>query len=301
MSVVKKRDAAIKAIKRHLNSSKDESIDFNKERIQVYQELLEHSWTEFKTAQEQVESTCGDATLELQENERIQAETFYIEAASIFKRKLAEIDQVDPPVSRPQPVMPKLKLPAFDLPRFSGDPTTWATFYDSFTTIVHNNNTLTGSQKLHYLRCALTDEPLQLISNFKLQDSNFIEAWEVLKARYNVKRIIKDHLLAAIFAVPKADSDTASAIKKVFDPIMQHVRALKQFCTTVQHWDDWLIHVIVHRLAYETRRQWELSLQDDSIPKLSDLQTFLEARCRSLEVLHSTQDSKERQRASKNV
>lgn len=72
---------------------------------------------------------------------------------------------------------------------------------------------------------------------------------------------------------------------------MQHTRALKALGRPVEFWDDWLVHQIVGKLAFETRKQWELSLEDDDPPSFEQLKTFLETRCRSLSVLSTSTDT----------
>lgn len=53
----------------------------------------------------------------------------------------------------------------------------------------------------------------------------------------------------------------------------------------MEFWDDWLVHITVSKLAYETRKQWELSLVRDVLPTFEELVEFLETRARSLEMV----------------
>ena len=43
-------------------------------------------------------------------------------------------------------------LPKLTIPTFNGDPLSWQSFWDCFVAVVHSNHTLTGVQKLSYLR-----------------------------------------------------------------------------------------------------------------------------------------------------
>ena len=47
------------------------------------------------------------------------------------------------------------RLPKLTLPTFGGDPFQFQTFWDSFAAAVHNDNSLTGVRKFHYLRAQL--------------------------------------------------------------------------------------------------------------------------------------------------
>ncbi|XP_067638483.1 uncharacterized protein SrpRalpha isoform X1 [Eurosta solidaginis] len=64
-----------------------------------------------------------------------------------------------------------------------------------------------------------------------------------------------------------------------------HVGALSALKRPVEFWDDWLVHLTVLKLAYETRKQWELSLVADDVPSFTSLRDFLETRARSLEMV----------------
>ncbi|XP_036342979.1 uncharacterized protein LOC118752235 [Rhagoletis pomonella] len=98
-------------------------------------------------------------------------------------------------------------------------------------------------------------------------------------------RVIVEAPLRVIADVRKASGDTADAIKGVLDAIQQHIRELKALGRPVDFWDDWLVHNTVNKLAFETRKQWELSLISDEPPTFEQLTKFLEIRCRSLAMI----------------
>ena len=47
------------------------------------------------------------------------------------------------------------KLPKLSLTKFTGNPTDWQSFYDSYTAAVHNNDTLSKVDKFNYLKALL--------------------------------------------------------------------------------------------------------------------------------------------------
>jgi hypothetical protein len=51
-----------------------------------------------------------------------------------------------------------VKLPALNLPQFSGSYTEWLPFYDTFNSLINNNANLTNCQKFHYLKSCLKGE-----------------------------------------------------------------------------------------------------------------------------------------------
>ncbi|XP_036347063.1 uncharacterized protein LOC118756404, partial [Rhagoletis pomonella] len=285
-SSVKTRDSALNAIKRYMTKSKDEAFLMDVDTVSSYLQLLNEQWVRFTAAQDDVETSCGSDNVEVQENARIQGETWYAEALANFKRvQKCRAEPPTQPAATSASVSAAIRLPKMDLPTFSGDSTDWVAFYDAFCSLVDTNTALSDGQKLHYLRSCLKGDALSIISGFKICDANYTEAWDLLKSRYKVMRVIVEAHLRAIADVRKASGDTADAIKGVLDAIQQHIRELKALGRPVDFWDDWLVHNTVNKLAFETRKQWELSLISDEPPTFEQLTMFLEIRCRSLAMI----------------
>ncbi|XP_054729181.1 uncharacterized protein LOC129238173 [Anastrepha obliqua] len=286
----KTRDSALNAIKRYMAKSIDEAFTMDAENIASYLQLLSEQWVRFNVAQDAVEITCGADVIEIEENVRIQAETWYSTASANFSRvKNCRTNSQDS--STKASVSTVIRLPKMELPTFSGDSTEWIGFFDAFSSLVDNNSALTDGQKLHYLRSCLKGDALKIISGFKICDANYVEAWGLLTSRYKVIRVIVESHLRALAEIKRATHDNADAIKGVIDAFQQHIRELKALGRPIEFWDDWLVHEVVSKLAFETRKQWELSLVSDDPPSFEQLITFLEIRCRSLSMFSSSTTS----------
>ncbi|XP_053954492.1 uncharacterized protein LOC128860779 [Anastrepha ludens] len=283
---VKTRDSALNAIKRYMTKSNDEAFVLDLENVESYLQLLNEQWVRFKTAQDEVELSCGADNIDVEQTARIQAETWYVTALSQFRRVQKCRTESVANSTNPHPtVSAAIKLPKMELPSFAGNSTEWIAFYDAFVTLVDSNSSLSGGQKLHYLRSCLKGDALSIISGFQICDANYTEAWNLLKSRYKVMRVIVEAHFRAIAEIRKSTSDTADSIKNVLNAFQQHIRELKALGRPVDFWDDWLVHETVTRLSYETRKQWELSLTSDDPPTFEDLSSFLEIRCRSLSMI----------------
>ena len=75
------------------------------------------------------------------------------------------------------------QLPKLDLPRYSGDPLGWQTFWDSFKAAVHSNSNLTGVEKFNYLCAQLDGEASRTVSGLTLTDANYDQSVSLLKSR----------------------------------------------------------------------------------------------------------------------
>jgi len=83
-----------------------------------------------------------------------------------------------------------LKLPAINLPIFSGQYDRWISFSDMLRAMIHENDSLPEIQKFHYLKSSLSGEAERLVSNLPMTANNYKIAWKLLVERYENKRLI---------------------------------------------------------------------------------------------------------------
>ena len=65
------------------------------------------------------------------------------------------------------------RLPKLNLPHFSGNRMHWQPFWDSLEAAVDTNRSLTGVQKLSYLRTQLQGEARHVIAGFPLTSTSY--------------------------------------------------------------------------------------------------------------------------------
>lgn len=176
-----------------------------------------------------------------------------------------------------------VKLPRIEIPKFSGNYQAWTTFYDLFSSMVHNAAHRNNVQKMHYLRSCISGEAEHLIRSYKVTEVNYDSAWNALKARYNNKRLIINSHLAAIIAMPASNEESPGMLRRQLDTIAEAVRALSALDMPTQHWDVLLVFILSDKVDADTKRAWEMSLANDELPTFDQLCSFLERRCRSLE------------------
>ncbi|XP_014299062.1 uncharacterized protein LOC106693941 [Microplitis demolitor] len=74
----------------------------------------------------------------------------------------------------------KSNLPQIKLPTFQGSYDEWDSFKDLFTSLVINEDSLTGSQKMHYLKTQVKGKAAALLANLQVTDDAFQPAWNLL-------------------------------------------------------------------------------------------------------------------------
>ncbi|CAH2083814.1 unnamed protein product [Euphydryas editha] len=177
----------------------------------------------------------------------------------------------------------EIKLPIIKIPTFNGKYEEWQTFYDLFCSLIHNNETLSPVQKLHYLKSNLSGEPEAMLRNFSITDANYEEAWCQLVKRYNNKRF---NILKILFTQKTITMESASHIKQLLDTTVTCLKALTNMGIDTSSWDIIINYLVISKLDSESMRQWEQHISVKSeLPTWSELQLYLESRFRSLEMI----------------
>ena len=76
------------------------------------------------------------------------------------------------------------RLPKLNMPFYAGDPLLWQSLWDCFDEAINSNPTLTGVQKLTYLRAQLQGDAAGVIAGFPLTDANYSHSIALLQNRF---------------------------------------------------------------------------------------------------------------------
>jgi len=92
-----------------------------------------------------------------------------------------------------------------------------------------------------------------------------------------------------ICGLPAIKKSDASSLRQLINHVSSHMNALQALSVDVPIQDLMLNHLLLSFLDAETQREWELiTASREDIPSTSGLITFLESRCRALELLQNT-------------
>ena len=99
-------------------------------------------------------------------------------------------------------IMGKNDLPTITVPKFTGDILDWSSFWASFKSTIEDRKELSNTQRLLYLRQAISDPDLQLLLHSPAETTDFyLEVVEELKERFGrFINSLAEHWL--IFPVP---------------------------------------------------------------------------------------------------
>ena len=118
-----------------------------------------------------------------------------------------------------------MRLPKLSIPTFAGDALQWQSFWDCFEAAVHRNPSITGVQKLNYLRAQLQGTALRVIAGFPLTNENYNHSIALLKERYgDIHKLTDAHMQALVEL--KNPSNTLSSLQSFHDSVESHVQKL---------------------------------------------------------------------------
>jgi len=155
-----------------------------------------------------------------------------------------------------------------------------------------NNTALSNVQKFYYLIASLQNEAKDLISNLQITNENFLVAWQLVTQRYNNKRLIAMMRAKLLCQIPPVQKGDASLLHHLIN-VSSHMNALQTLSLNVPIQDLMFSHLMLAALDMETQREWELIMASRTdTPTTAELVTFLESKCRALELLQTTQSLK---------
>ncbi|XP_029169288.1 uncharacterized protein LOC114939210 [Nylanderia fulva] len=197
-------------------------------QLEVRRARLDPIWEDYCKVQSQLEA-IDEAEIE----DRVAFEDNVYSLCARMRRLLRnDSGQNSPRASTPVSARSEseaatyVRLPKLNLPSFSGKYEEWFPFHDTFISVIHNNKTLSDIQKFQYLRASLTGTALDIVKTLEISNNNYDLAWNILKERYNNKRVIVQTHIKAIFDLMAITKESASGIRQLADGAAAHVRAL---------------------------------------------------------------------------
>ena len=138
---------------------------------------------------------------------------------------------------------PSVKLPKLSLKKFSGDITTWSTFWDTFESAIHQNPNLSDIDKFNYLNSLLENTAADAISGLTLTSGNYNEAIVILKKRFGNKQLaINKHMDVLLNLDPVTSIYDLKGLRSLYDTVESHIRALKSLGIPSQSWWSFMFH-----------------------------------------------------------
>src|SRR5713101_4693825 len=298
-------------VRRIRRSMKLSVLNINNIEIEINQDIssfemrdTEDKVNALKLIQKEL-STVYKEFMEICEDEEWEAcaEDFQTQNKRIDKLRVAVLRHSDTLKDstdvKPKPAevqgRPEVRLPTLELPTFSGQIEDWLSFQDLFKASVHNNSRLTNAQKLKYLKASTKGDAARMIKNLAITDANYEIAQGILEERFSRKRELLFCHIDKLNGQPKLVTENSADLLRMVDSTTETIRCLETLGQQITGFADTLIlHSLVQKLDSGTRAWWERSINQNEIPLLESLLTFLKNHARTLKATPKSSFTKPR-------
>ncbi len=240
----------------------------------------EHQWEKLQEFHATLlDSAVDEAAAQVQYNAIIPMEETYINVKRALNNLRSRVASPTPPTAPPTHNM---KLPHMSLPTFDGKYEDWPTFSDLFKAGFHNNLSLSGAQKLQYLKSCVKGEAANSIKSFQITDGNYQEAWNLLESQFDNKREIVSSNIRKLLFQPSIKHESSSALQEMLNTTLESIRSLKVLGESTDKWDSIIVVLLEEKFDADTRAEWARSLKGTSPSTFKEIHDFIVQHIRTL-------------------
>lgn len=176
------------------------------------------------------------------------------------------------------------RLPRINLTTFDGDVFSWSSFISLFTSLVLSRRDISKTEKFHYLFSNVQKEPQSLIKHLPMVDGSLDVAMDILKGRYENKRLQADSHISRILHLPVL-TKSLSLRTNVLNPLLESTRALKNLGLPTDEWSYILLHISLTKLPINIKTRFEQQYGGNNLnlPTFDQLTEFLQNECRLID------------------
>ncbi|GBM44467.1 hypothetical protein AVEN_261460-1 [Araneus ventricosus] len=186
--------------------------DVNVDALEEMLEQLAVESNELKNLDSQIEEFVSDDKLEKEVKEVAEYTqkiiTWKFRATKKIRERTKNVDSLNVPSSCYKESSSNNKLPKLSISKFYGQSSLWLTFWNSFESAIHENDSLSEVSKFNYLKAHLGGSALSTIEGFALTPENYEIAIKLLKERFGRSDVlINTHLNNLLRICPLKNSD----------------------------------------------------------------------------------------------
>lgn len=103
-----------------------------------------------------------------------------------------------------------------------------------------------------------------------------------MKQRYDDKRVIAQQYIRSLYDLPTVAKGNHSALRKLIDDVLRHLRSLKSLGRSIEYWDDLVVHLIITKLDSVVIIEWEDHIPMGDMPTVKQFTDFLAHKCKTM-------------------
>ncbi|GBM04185.1 hypothetical protein AVEN_242418-1, partial [Araneus ventricosus] len=194
--------------------------DVNVDALEEMLEQLAVESNELKKLDSQIEEFVSDDKLEKEVKEVAEYTqkiiTWKFRATKKIRERTKNVDSLNVPSSCYKESSSNIKLPKLSISKFYGQSSLWLSFWNSFESAIHENDSLSEVSKFNYLKAHLGGSALSTIEGFALTPENYEIAIKLLKERFGRSDVlINTHLNNLLRICPLKNSDDIVSFRKI--------------------------------------------------------------------------------------
>ena len=141
-----------------------------------------------------------------------------------------------------------------EIKKFNGNILEWQSFWDQFSSAIHNKENISNIGKFTYLKSFLCDSANHTISGLTLTSENYCQAIELLIRRYaNPQALIAAHMKKLVFIPRVKNPNDVLDLRKLLDQVESSVRNLKSLKIETSSYVQLLVPLLNEKLPNDLR------------------------------------------------
>ena len=145
------------------------------------------------------------------------------------------------------------KLPKLNMPTFDGNVLNWQSFWDSFSSAVHENAYLSDVQKFNYLKSQLYGEASQCVAGLQITNTNYWQAIHILMQRFGQEHKIVNAYMQNLLNLPPPTSKL-NGLKLFYDTAESYIRGLEALGKPQESYGSMLVPIMLGKLPGRIRQ-----------------------------------------------
>ena len=172
-----------------------------------------------------------------------------------------------------------VKLPRMELPKFSGKLDEFCAFRELFQSAVERKKSLTGAERLLYLKSCLQGEAAKVVGGLKLVAANYDLAWRHLEKRFGKSTELVETHLNNLLSLNDVKIVTRKNLRVFIDSIESEVHCLDNLDFSESKYNELVFPVIMNKLPFDLRLTYSRAYVTN--PGIKTLLEFLELEMNS--------------------
>ena len=157
-------------------------------------------------------------------------------------------------------------MPKLQLPKFSGDPTEWTTFWELFSSSIDDSPYFTNIEKFNYLKCNVTDEA-KIHRRYSRHHKGYQAAVELLQKCFGQKHRIIEAYMISLLNISKPRQDDVISLRSFYDHLESYIRSLSALGKNTDSYGSLLEPSLLDKMPAEVQmnlarthgnREWKL-------------------------------------------